>query len=97
MPSRTRNGTAKHHWKPSTVLLLDRYGDDIDPSMTMQEDYVQLPSPRKQQSADSAEGGGAIGPLPVGYPAPLSRVTVRNFKVLITLNQAEDQQQADGT
>ena len=63
----------------------------------MQEDYVQLPSPTKQQSADSAEGGGAVGPLPDGYPAPLSRVIVRNFRVLITLNQAEDQKPPSGT
>ena len=62
---------------------------------SMQEDYVQQPSPSRQQTADSACKGGALGPLPDGYPAPLSRLVVKNLKLLITLNQ-EMPSHADG-
>lgn len=58
----------------------------------MQEDYVQQPSPQRQQTADSAASGGAVGPLPEGYPQPQSRLVVRNLKLLITLNQESELQ-----
>ena len=35
---------------------------------------------------------GALGPLPPSYPTPLSRLIFRDLKLLITLNQEEDEQ-----
>jgi len=57
----------------------------------MEEDYVQLPVPGKQGAYGSTTGRGAIGPLPASHPAPLSRLIFRDLKLLITLNQEEEQ------
>lgn len=57
----------------------------------MEEDYVQLPVPGKQGPHGSTTGRGAIGPLPALHPTPLSRLIFRDLKLLITLNQEEEQ------
>ena len=75
--------------------MLPRYGDPNDPSRTgpnMEEDYVQLPVPGNQGVYGSATGRGAIGPLSPSHPAPLSRIILRDLKLLITLNQEEEQE-----
>ena len=62
----------------------------------MEEDYVQLPVPGKQRVYGSATGRGAIGALPVSHPTPLSRLIFRDLKLLITLNQEEEQKSQSG-
>ena len=57
----------------------------------MEENYVQLPIPGKQGTHGSMTGRGAIGPLPASHPTPLSRLIFRDLKLLITLNQEEEQ------
>ncbi|KAL0044023.1 hypothetical protein WJX82_003156 [Trebouxia sp. C0006] len=70
------------------------FGDPNNPSNNgphMEEDYVQLPVPGKQGPHGSTTGRGAIGPLPASHPTPLSRLIFRDLKLLITLNQEEEQ------
>ena len=78
------------------VLL--RYGDPDNPTKgpNMEEDYVQLPTPGKQGVYGSATGRGAIGPLSPSHPNPLSRLILRDLKVLITLNQEAQQDSESG-
>ena len=57
----------------------------------MEEDYVQLPVAGKQGTHGSTTGRGAIRPLPASHPTPLSCLILRDLKLLITLNQEEEQ------
>lgn len=79
--------------------MVPRYGDPNDPSRTgpsLEEDYVQLPDPENQGGYGSATGRGAIGPLSPSHPTPLSRLILRDIKLLITLNQEEEQESCSG-
>ncbi|KAA6418149.1 MAG: Autophagy-related 2 [Trebouxia sp. A1-2] len=70
------------------------FGDPNNPSNNgphMEEDYVQLPVPGKQGTHGFTTGRGAIGPLPASHPTPLSRLVLRDLKLLITLNHEEEQ------
>ena len=74
--------------------ILCRYGDASNPSRdspSLEDDYIQLQPPGEQGVYGSATGRGAIGPLPPSHPLPQSRLIFRNLKLLITLNQEEDQ------
>ncbi len=62
----------------------------------MEEDYVQLPVPGKQGVYGSATGRGAIGELPASHPTPLSRLIFRDLKLLVALNQEEEQMGQSG-
>lgn len=56
----------------------------------MEDDYIQLQLPARQGVHGS--GRGAIGPLPPSHPVPLSRLILRDLKLLITLSPEEEEQ-----
>ena len=58
----------------------------------MEDDYIQLQLPGRQGVHGSASGRGAIGPLPPSHPTPLSRLILRDLKLLITLSAEEEEQ-----
>lgn len=75
--------------------MVFRYGDPGNPSRAsprMEDDYIQLQLPSKQGVHGSASGRGAIGPLPPSHPTPLSRLILRDLKLLITLSPEEEEQ-----
>lgn len=56
----------------------------------MEDDYIQRQLMGRQ--GGSAGGRGAIGPLPSSHPTPLSRLILRDLKLLITLSPEEEEQ-----
>ena len=83
------------HKPPYRSNYCFRYGDASNPSgdsPSLQDDYIQLQPPGRQGVYGSTTGRGATGPLPPSYPTPLSRLIFRDLKLLITLNQEEDEQ-----
>ena len=71
---------------------LFRYGDPSisgRESPSLEDDYIQPQPPGRQGVYGATTGRGAIGPLPPSHPTPISRLIVRDLKLLLTLNQEE--------